>query len=216
MKRISPILLTLCLSLLFCSQARAQHYGPYVGAFFGGELLMPAESSDDLGNFKLTFNPGLQGSGVAGWDFAPGNPVGQGRIELEYTRRSTPLDKVTFAGGSYKGAGNLTADSLLLNFFGVLRDKSPWSQYAGVGFGSARMAASDLKVTGQPLASGSSVVFAYQLGVGVDYAVTDYLNLDLGYRFFGSTSPKFTEADGRKFEMDYYSHNVVLGMRVGF
>jgi opacity protein-like surface antigen len=216
MKRTCQMMIALCLPLLLCGTVMAQHSGPYAGAFLGGNALMTAEGSDDLGSFSLKFDPAFQGSAVFGWDFEPGNPVGEGRIELEYTRRSNPLDEVKFAEGTFKASGNLTADSLLLNFFGVFHNDTQWSPYVGLGIGAARIEASDLKVTGQPLASGSSVVFAYQLGTGVDFALTDYLSLDLGYRFFSSTSPKFTEANGRKFEMDYFSHNAILGLRLGF
>jgi opacity protein-like surface antigen len=177
---------------------------------------MTSEATDDLGRFSLKFDPALQGSVVAGWDFAPGNPVGEGRIELEYTRRSNPLDKVKFVEGSFKGGGDLTADSLLLNFFGVFHEDRFWAPYAGVGLGVARIEASDLQVTGQPLSSGSAFVFAYQLGVGLDFTLTDYLSLDIGYRFFNTTQPKFTEANGHKFEMDYFSHSAILGLRFGF
>jgi opacity protein-like surface antigen len=216
MKKTCQIIIALCLPLLLCGTARAQHSGPYIGAFIGGNALMTAEGSDDLGSFSLKFEPALQGSAVLGWDFEPGNPAGEGRVELEYTRRSNPLDQVKFVQGSFNGGGNVTADSLLLNFFGVLHDNSQWSPYAGVGIGVARIDASGLKVTGQPMSTGSDVVFAYQLGGGIDVALTDYLNLDLGYRYFSSTRPKFTEANGHKFEMDYISHNAVLGLRVGF
>jgi opacity protein-like surface antigen len=195
----------------------AQHTGPYVGAYFGGNALLTARSTDSLGNFSLKFDPGMQGSAVAGWDFAPSNPVGEGRIELEYTRRSNRLNQVKFVEGNFKGGGSVIADSLLVNFFGVYRDKSPWSPYAGIGLGAARMEASNLKVGGQPMASGTSpLVFAGQLGVGMDYSLTDQLTLDLGYRFFGSTKPKFTDVNGHKFDMDYYSHNVIFGLRYGF
>jgi len=216
MKRTCQIIIALCLPLLLCGPVRAQHTGPYVGAFLGGNTLVNAKSSDDLGDFSLTFNPALTGSAVLGWDFEPGNPVGEGRIELEYTRRSNPLDQVKFVEGSFKGGGNMTADSLLLNFFAVLRDYSRWSPYAGVGIGAARIEASDLTVTGQPMGNGSAVVFAYQLGAGIDVALTDHLNIDLGYRLFSSSRPKFTESNGNKFEMDYLSHSAVLGLRVGF
>jgi opacity protein-like surface antigen len=216
MKRTCQMIIALCLPLVLCGPVRAQHSGPYVGAFVGGSALMNAEGSDDQGNFSLKFDPALLGSAVAGWDFAPRNPVGEGRIELEYTRRSNPLNQVKFSDGSFKGDGNVTADSLLLNFFGVFHNKSPWSPYAGAGIGVARIEASDLKVSGFPLGSGSSNVFAYQLGGGVDFALTDYLSLDLGYRFFSSIRPKFTEANGQTFKMDYFSHNAVFGMRFGF
>lgn len=216
MKRTSQIIITLCLPLLLCGPVMAQHTGPYVGALLGGSALMNAKSSDNLGEFGLKFNPALTGSAVLGWDFGPGNPVGEGRVEIEYTRRSNSLDQVKFAQGSFNGGGNVTADSLLLNAFGVYHSDSSWSPYLGVGVGAARIEASDMTVTGQPLGSGSAFVFAYQLGTGIDVALTDYLNLDLGYRFFSSSKPKFTEANGQKFEMDYLSHNAVLGLRVGF
>ena len=216
MKQIYRMIITLCLLLLLCSPVSAQHSGPYIGASLGGNALMKAQSSDDQGSFVLTFKPALQGSALIGWDFEPGNPVGEGRVELEYTRRSNQLDQVKFVEGSFKGGGKVTADSLLVNFFGVLYDKSSCSPYAGVGIGAARIGASELKVSGQPLSSGSAVVFAYQLGAGVDFALTDYLNLDLGYRFFSSAKPKFTEANGQKFEMNYLSHSALLGLRWGF
>lgn len=216
MIRTCRTIITLCLPLLLCGQVQAQRSGPYVGAFIGGNSLTNSKASDDLGDFGLTFNPALQGSAVLGWDFEPGNPVGEGRVELEYTRRSNQLDQVKFVEGSFKGGGGVKADSLLLNFFGVLYDKSRWSPYAGLGIGAARIEASGLKVAGQPLSSGSAVVFAYQFGGGVDVALTDHLNLDLGYRFFRSSRPAFTEANGDKLKVDYISHNAVLGLRLGF
>lgn len=216
MKRICRILIALCLPLMFCGLANAQHTGPYVGALLGGNALMTAKSSDNQGDFSLKFDPALLGGAVVGWDFASDNPVGEGRIELEFTHRSNPLSEVKFVEGSMKGGGNVAADSLLLNCWGVFHNKSPWSPYLGLGLGAARMEASDLKVNGQPLADGSSSVLAFQAGTGVDFALTKKLNLDLGYRFFGSTRPEFTEANGRKFKMDYYTHNVILGLRYGF
>ena len=215
MKRTGLTILASCLSLFFCGPASAQHSGPYVGAFVGGSSLLTTKASNSLGNFSISFDPNLTGSAVAGWDFEPGNPLGEGRIELEYTRRSNTVDQMKFVEGSFKGGGKVTSDSLLVNFFGVFHDAGRWAPYAGVGAGVARMEASSLQVGGNPMGSGSSVVLAYQLGAGLDVALTNYLNLDLGYRFFGSSKPSFTEVSGRKFDMNYFSHNAVLGLRVG-
>lgn len=216
MKQPCKMIITLCLPLLLCGQVQAQHSGPYVGALLGGNALMNAKASGDQGDFRLTFDPALQGSAVLGWDFEPGNPVGEGRVELEYTRRGNRLDRVKFVEGSFKGGGDVTADSLLINFFGVFHDGSRFSPYAGLGIGAARIDASGLLVTGHPMGSGSTVVFAYQFGGGVDIALTDHLALDLGYRLFSSTRPVFTEVNGDNIEMDYTSHSVVLGLRLGF
>jgi opacity protein-like surface antigen len=106
----------------------------------------------------------------------------------------------------------------MINFFGVYpdNDKKRWTPYFGAGVGAARIEASGLKVSGQPLATGSDTVLAYQLGAGVDYMLTNHLNLDLGYRFFNSIRPELTESNGQKFKMDYMSHSLVFGLRVGF
>lgn len=216
MKRTCRTIIALCLPLLLCGQVQAQHSGPYIGTLLGGNALMNAKASGDQGDFSLTFDPALQWSTVLGWDFEPGNPVGEGRVELEYTRRGNRLDQTKFANGSFKGSGDVTADSLLLNFFAVFHDGSRFSPYAGLGIGAARIEASGLQVAGFPMGSGSSNVFAYQVGAGVDIALTDHLALDLGYRFFSSTRPVFTEVNGDNIEMDYTSHSAVLGLRLGF
>jgi len=208
------------LGLLFslAGQARAQHSGLYLGALGGGNILMSAEGSDPQGSFELNFKPGVQGSGVVGWDFVPGKAdQGEGRVELEYTWRSNKLDEAKFAEGSVTGGGELTVQSLLVNFFGVFHGTSRWAPYLGAGLGAAKIKASDLQVAGQPLSSDSAYVFAYQAGAGIDYALAKNLNLDLGYRFFGTTRPHLTEVNnGLKFGMDYFSHSVVVGVRVGF
>ncbi|MHB8122121.1 MAG: outer membrane protein [Desulfuromonadaceae bacterium] len=76
--------------------------------------------------------------------------------------------------------------------------------------------ASGLQVAGFPMGNGSDVVFAYQLGIRIDVALTNYLNLDLGYRFFSSTRPAFTAVNGNTFDMDYTGHSAVIGLRFGF
>lgn len=206
----------ICLPLFLCAPALARHAGPYAGLFAGGTLLPDSKSSDSQGDFSLTFDPGIQESAVIGWELEQGNPLGEGRIELEYSHRSNPLNEVKFVEGNFQGDGDLTADSLLINVFAVYHDNSRWAPYFGVGIGAARIKADDLQVSGQPLSSDSATVFAYQLGIGCEYGLTDSLSLDLGYRYFGSSRPKFSEENGESFNMDYASHSLVLGVKVGF
>jgi opacity protein-like surface antigen len=216
MKHVAFRAATICLSLLFCSQVQAGHSGPYIGAFFGGNALMDAKSSDAKGDAGFTFKPAMVDSAVVGWDLEPGSSAGEGRVELEYSHRSNPLDKVKFSQWSAKGGGDVTADTLLLSCIGVARDSSSWSPYFGLGIGASKIKVANLTVTGQPMGNGSDVVFAYQVQAGVDFAVSDHFSFDLGYRLFGTASPGFTESTGLKSKMDYLSHSAVLGLRVGF
>lgn len=206
----------LALSLLFSTSARAQHSGPYIGASIGGGALMNAKSSDNLGDFRLSYKPALIEGAMVGWDLEPGNALGEGRLELEYSHRSNELDKADFSTGSVPGGGNMTADSLLFNCIGVFRDDTRWSPYLGLGLGAARLKADNLTVTGSSFSNDSAVVFAYQVMAGFDIELSRHFSLDLGYRYFSTARPTFTEADGRTFTLDYVNHTALLGLRVGF
>lgn len=214
MKRIYLIGAALLLAL--GTPAMAQHVGPYVGGYAGGNMIIPASGNDDKGTFNLTLKPAVQFGGVLGWDLPPDNPVGEGRVELEYTRRGNTLDKVGFKSGEVKADGTISMDSLLLNCFYVYHDKTILAPYFGVGLGVARITADNLRVPGAPLGSGKSTVFAYQLGLGVDVALNEKVTLDLGYRFLGTSSPEFVEAGGTKFKTELFNQSVLLGVRLGF
>ena len=47
MKRTCLMIIAICLPLMICGPVKAQHTGPYVGAFIGGNALMTAKSTDD-------------------------------------------------------------------------------------------------------------------------------------------------------------------------
>ena len=175
-----------------------------------------AESEDSLGTFNLEYQPAPSGSVVLGWELEPGSDIGEGRVELEYTHRSNSLDQAEFSEEKVEGDGELNADSLLVNGFGVYRTASRWTPYFGAGIGVARITAKDLTVTSQSLSDDDTVVFAYQFGTGVDVALTQSLTLDLGYRFFSTSKVELKEANGEEFETAYLSHSAMLGLRMTF
>jgi opacity protein-like surface antigen len=194
----------------------AQHSGPYLGVFAGGQLLSPLQSEDSLGTFNLEYRPAPSASVVLGWELEPGSNLGEGRVEIEYTHRSNRLDQVEFSESKVKGAGDLTADSLLVNTFGVFHSDSWLAPYLGAGIGVARITAANLTISGQPLTDDAALVLAYQFGAGVEVALTHSLTLDLGYRLFSSAKPKFTQADGAELKTEYLSHSAMAGLRLGF
>lgn len=216
MKRLKYLMCMPLLLLALCGPAWSAHQGVYLGASYGMTLLSEAEAKDALGTFNLDFEPGQVAALALGYDLDPQGLLGDGRLELEYARRSNALEEVDFLEGKVDGDGDLRAESLLLNTWGVYRGFRGWVPYLGAGIGAARLTADDLKVFGQPLADDDKVVFAYQLGIGVDFPLTQSLSLDLGYRFFGTARPEFTAADGSKFKTRYLSHSALLGLRFGF
>lgn len=216
MKRLAYLLSMSMMFLALCGPAWGAHRGPYLGAYYGLTLLNEAKAEDGLGTFNLDFEPGRQAALTLGYDLKPKSRLGDGRLELEYARRSNPLDQVEFLEGKADAGGDLRVESLLLNTWGVYRGYRRWMPYVGAGIGAARITADALDVGGQPLADDDATVFAFQLGIGVDFPLTRSLSLDLGYRFFGTARPEFTAADGSKFKTPYLSHNALLGFRLGF
>ena len=216
MRHICRVMSVVSLTLMVCSPASAEHSGPYLGLIGGGNIIMKAKSTDSQGDFSFKFDPSYLMGAVVGWDLSRENSEAQGRVELEYSRRSNPLNEAGFVEGSIKGTGKVGSDSCLMNLYAVYRDQSILSPYIGVGAGAAFVKASDLAVAGNAVGHGSSTVFAYQFGTGAELALSRRVSLDLGYRFFGTIKPKFTESNGDKFRMEYFNHSAVLGVKYGF
>lgn len=216
MKYISRIIPGFILSLLFASQALAQHTGPYVGIYGGGNILATGRSADGKGKFFLDYDPAPQGGVVVGYDLETGHPLGNGRIEIEYSRRSNGLKTARLAEGKVNASGDLTVDAVMINCFGVPNTDDFWAPYFGVGVGAARLAAEKLKITGTPFSNDTDYAFAYQAGVGLDFNLSKHFSLDVGYRFLGTTRPRFKESSGIGYKTDYYSNSAVIGLRYGF
>ena len=73
-----------------------------------------------------------------------------------------------------------------------------------------------IAVSNSPVVDDDDLVFAYQIGAGVDYAISNRLSLDLGYRFFGTGKPKMKDVDGVSVESECHSSGIQLGLRYMF
>jgi len=83
------------------------------------------------------------------------------------------------------------------------------SPYVGGGLGVGFVNVDVDSIEGVGLdASGDETGFAYQLGGGLMWSLTDNVALDLGYRWRGVMLDDYDE--------DLNSNNVLLGLNVGF
>jgi opacity protein-like surface antigen len=115
------------------------------------------------------------------------------RIELEYTAYDkSNINKSTALPGATSAdfAEQLKIQNLMANFWLDLPTGSALPPYIGGGLGTAFIKynhAIDYIHSGVSTARNDSASretnFAWQLGAGVSYAVTDSLDLDLGYRY---------------------------------
>lgn len=216
MQKTCRFLFFILFFLSLASSLWAQSSGLYLGGYVGGQLLAPAKGEDSLGTFNLEYRPAPSASVVVGWELEPGNILGEGRVELEFTQRSNRLDQIEFSDGKVTGEGDYASTSVLLNTFSVYRNARHFRPYLGVGIGVARITAKGLSLGAQPLSDDATMVLAYQFGTGVDVVLTRTLTLDLGYRLFNTTKAKLQEASGDKFETTYLSHSAMIGLRRSF
>jgi opacity protein-like surface antigen len=98
-------------------------------------------------------------------------------------------------------SGDVDAFFLLGNLWVEMPTAGPVKPYAGGGVGLGRLDLDDDTAWG----------FAYQAGAGVGLDLTQNLALDIGYRF-----KAINDADDNGTTADYSSHNVVVGLRLGF
>ncbi len=227
MKRILLLALTLCL-LLPAASAFADDGGWIIGLKAGygwnnvsGGLTDSAPQVNATTADSFSNEDGWLGAVAIGYDWS-----GQGvnlRTELEYS---------FYDGIDYKHeAWNSTAlttklnakidvQTLMLNFYYDFENSTSFTPYVGVGAGFAFIDA-DLDFD-NPLVAGTdgnadTTNFAWNVGAGCAYELTEVISLDLQYKYvyFGDTDTY--ETGTLKFKADdLSSSDLTLGLRFTF
>ena len=211
MKNIIAIMALLIFPM---TEARADEswYGS-VGVDVG--ILSDAEVNDPTGVLaalatEAVYDPGFGFSGALGYRW------NKFRLEGELAYNVNDIDQLELLGVGLSGNGDADSLAFMLNGWRDFSLTGPWSVNAGGGIGFATVSLNDISVLGVPLADDSDTVFAYQLGVGLGYAITRNAVLTVDYRFFGTTEPDFTDVSGASFSSEYYLHRIGVGVRLNF
>jgi opacity protein-like surface antigen len=207
------------------SAAGAPYYPmhPYFSVHVGGTWLQDANVDFDdpaLFDDEIEFDNGFNVGGAFGYDY------GLARLEIELAHRENDVDTINVDLIDFKGDGDFSATSVMLNGYWDFETGSPVVPYLGGGIGFANVSANNVKFFDELGAvryvDDDDNVFAYQLAAGLAFALNPALTLDLGYRFFGTSDPEL-EADPLlvdppfgDFETEFDSHNVNLGLRMNF
>ena len=201
MKKVSITFLVLALVVGFGISTSCA--GIYVSGNLGAVFLYDSDISDGIDTGEFTFDTGFELIGALGLTLDYGN-----RVEIELGYRANDLDTVTIDGlGTADIDGDFTTYSLMGNVYCDSPDTgSGITYFIGGGIGFAQIEA-DIDLAG----SAHDTVFAYQLALGGSYAVSENLNIDLQYRFFGTTDPQFGDTKAK-----YITHNLMIGLRHAF
>lgn len=179
--------------------------GPYVSATGAATFLSDSDLEDGGVEGEAEFDTGYGFTGALGQSWDP-LPLGTLRTEIEAGYRKNDVDEIsalgiTAGGGdadirALSGMVNVALDLNLLLF-------QPYVM-GGVGLANLKFESDDFDV------DDSDTVFAYQAGVGVGIPVA-IVTLYGGYRYFATADPEFEGTDA-----EYHSHNVEVGVRLGF
>ncbi len=200
MKKLSIVFLALALMIgLVVSTACAEMY--YSGNM-GIVSAADSDISDGSDSGELSFDDGFAITGAVGYTLGYA-----ARVELEMGYRANDVDKITLDGyGSGSIDGDMTTISLMGNAYYDFASVGRFTPFIGAGIGLANIEA-EFDLAGNE----DDTVFAYQLAAGGSFAVSENLNIDLQYRYFGTENPDF---DG--LEAEYNTHNLIFGLRFNF
>lgn len=169
-----------------------------------------------------------------GWRFravGPGTP----RLELDLSYRQNDVDQFGGQGDVGPGTGKLKARGLMVNALYDFRFGSRFVPYVGLGLGSVRVEADDIRkditspacCTG--IIDGKDSGLAWQGILGVAYEATQHWGVTLDYRYLATTDDlKYGYRAGclpdgsacsrlpGDTEAKYRSHTVSVGLRYAF
>lgn len=108
--------------------------------------------------------------------------------------------------------GYISVASLLANAKMEFPINQPFTPYASAGIGPALLALDLESSTSSSTVDDSAFVFAYQLGFGALYPLSDRTSMDFGYRYFGTTDADISSSGGT-FSTTYSSHSLMVGIK---
>lgn len=165
---------------------------------------------------------------AAGYDFSTISPVDV-RAELEYTYKGkTTFDPSTYENiyegeswGEYPSniSNELTSQLLMLNGYYDFKNTSKFTPYVSAGVGFTHVKNKQTNGWGET-SSDSDNHFTWSAGVGVNYAVSKNVGLDLSYRYVDAGKFKFNNLVGYGENLDtnvkLQSNEYLVGVRYNF
>jgi opacity protein-like surface antigen len=184
------------------------------GLYVSGNIGFAMASDSDLTDSTVPgvtvnteFDTGLAFGAALGYDF------NRFRMEGEISYQKNDVDKIGSQGVLFDPTGDATALSFLINGYYDFVNRSAFTPYISAGLGFAQVEFNNLDISGLGF-SGSNdedTVFAYQIGIGVGYAVTEKVTIDVKYRYFGTEDSEYDTT-----EAEFTSNNFIFGVRINF
>jgi opacity protein-like surface antigen len=204
------LIIFVCVLLFFFSTPVCSAEGLYVSGNIGFAMASDSDLTDSTVpgvTVNTEFDTGLALGAALGYDFK------RFRVEGEISYQKNDIDKISAQGTLFDPTGDAVALSFLINGYYDFVNRSAFTPYISAGLGFAQVEFNDLDVSrlGFSGSNDKDTVFAYQIGIGVGYAVTQKVTIDAKYRYFGTED---SEYDTTKAE--FTSNNFLFGVRFNF
>lgn len=199
---------------LSAAPARAGDF--YTAGFAGAVFADEADADATVLTTELkgdqSFDPGFVIGGAGGYKFDFGV-----RLEGEIAHRRNGFDD--FSG--IPTGGDLGATSLMANIWYEFDTGTALHPFIGGGLGAAIVDVDDFTFGAAALRSDSQTAFAYQVGAGLAYDLSDNVTLTAEYRFFVAEDVDVNDVIeivdtvplGVRDKFDYQAHAFMLGIR---
>ncbi|MHB8808672.1 MAG: outer membrane protein [Desulfobulbaceae bacterium] len=209
MKRRILISLFVLAPFFFATGANSAD-GPYVSVNAGVAVLSDSDVTDSTApgiDLELSYDPGWAIGAAVGYRFS------NFRVEGEVAYQENDIDESSAFGISIDSSGDVNGTAFLVNGYYDFINTSAFTPFITAGLGYANVEINDYGIPGSGLGrySDDDSVFAYQVGVGVGYAVNENVTIDAWYRYFATEDPEFDTA-----EVEVSSHNFLVGARFSF
>lgn len=194
--------------------ASAAEFKPYVSVFGGASFLNDINVVNTSGTHSTwKFNGGYILGGAVGVKW---NDLLRTELELSHAVWSANHCTSTRDGCVGAASGDLQATYLLSNVWFDVPTNGMVTPYVGGGLGVGWANANVTASNGRQLLGGNSGL-AFQLGAGLKFAVSESVDVDLGYRFKDITNITFSDQNGNPWTpTNLVSHNFQVGVTLKF
>ena len=204
------LIIFFCILVFFFSAPVFSAEGLYVSGNLGFAMASDSDLTDSAVpgiTVNTEFDTGLALGAALGYDF------NRFRVEGEISYQKNDIEKISAQGVPFDPTGDAAALSFLINGYYDFVNRSAFTPYISAGLGFAQVEFNDLDISriGFSGSSDTDTVFAYQIGIGVGYALTEKFIIDVKYRYFGTEDSEYNTT-----KAEFVSNNFLFGVRFNF
>lgn len=187
----------------FAHNAQAGEGDTYVSAFFGGTS---APDIKDTAGGLNTFHNGYEASIALGYGLSNDT-----RIEAEIIASKVAISSISLpglnGGNPQDASGSISSKSLMLNGYYDFDVNLPMTPYIGAGAGLTNVSVNNASVPGFLGTNDKDQAFSWQFKAGLSKAISDNLDINVGYRYFDTQRLSLTSNLGTKFTTEGAAHH---------